>query len=343
MNPRPYLEILTQAQGQTFFRIDHEKLLLILNQQMIVRRVRKRMGVQPGQVMAAILRQFERPLQKLGELSHEATQGEDRTIPIDMDRLLLDINREYNSDHPGIERHDGLANGHVNGDLSRAACDVLDKHQLNDQVATLTEGCCDFISEEEDTRNWMIGFSDAEQRLRQDEILQMVKRRFGPMSLRIIRMFIDRGKVDEKALQEIGLVNAKDLRRCLAQLNRHGFIDLQEVPREKERQPVRTIFLWFYDTERVRKRVSDNLCKAMCRLLQRLKVERLGVESTLQKAERSDVKGREHDMLRAGEVRVLRHWRRKELWYLAEIGRLRNSLDVFCDSHCGGGGVDGCL
>ena len=277
--------------------------------------------------MASLLRQCE-DLQKMMTPTSDSTQTEDRTVPIDLDQLLLDMNSEYDPDNQENGRLGDLVNGHGNGTSLHADFGILDNYELDDQVARLAEGCCDFITQDEDRSGWKLHLNDAEQQLREDEILQMVKRRFGPMSLRIIRILIDRGKVDEKALQEIGLVNAKDLRRCLAQLNRHGFIDLQEVPREKERQPVRTIFLWFYDAERVRKRVLENLYKSMCRLLQRLSVERLGVGSTLQKAERSDVKGKEHDMLRPDEIRVLKHWRRKESWYLAELGRLSNSVDV---------------
>ena len=308
-------------------RLNYSKLLLVLQHQIMARRVRQRMGHQPGKVLAAVLQQCEKFPRKVGEpQSSEGTRTEDYLVRIDMDQLLLDVNADEDA-HGEHGRHAGLANGHVNGNRTHAYDNVPGIDELQDQIATLAESCCGFIFRDQESGDWTIDVNDAEQRLRDDEIMKMIKRRFGPMSLRIIRILIDRGKVDEKALQEIGLVNAKDLRRCLAQLHMHGFVDLQEVPREPQRQPARTIYLWFYDAERVRKRIVENLYKAMSRLLQRLKVERQRVGTTLQKAERSDVRGKEHEMLRSDEITVLKRWRRKELWFLTELERMSSTVD----------------
>jgi DNA-directed RNA polymerase III subunit RPC3 len=286
------------------------------------------MGNQTGDVLTALLHQCETPKLTGGNAQQPALadrrSGEARLQILDLDQALHDVNESDTSG--GV--HQGVVNGHANGSSSRR--DEIEMEELEEQVATLAEGSCDFISHTgaNNEKIWSVDLGGVEDRSRNDEIMQMVKQRFGLMSLRIIRILMSRGKVDEKALQEIGLLNAKDLRRCLAQLHAHGFIDLQEVPREPQRQPARTIYLWFYDGDRVKMRIMENLYKSMCRLLQRLKVERLKVSSTLQKAERSDVKGKEHEMLRSDEITVLKQWRRKELWYLSELERLGSSVDV---------------
>lgn len=286
------------------------------------------MGNQAGDVLTAILHQCETPKLTGGDAqqppSADRRSREGRLQFLDLEQALHDVNESYTSG--GVHR--GIVNGHANGSFNN--CDEMEMQELEELVATLAEGSCDFISNmgEDNAKTWTVDLGGVEDRSRNEEIMQMVKQRFGLMSLRIIRILISRGKVDEKALQEIGLLNAKDLRRCLAQLHAHGFIDLQEVPREPQRQPARTIYLWFYDADRVKMRITENLYKSMCRLLQRLKVERLKVSSTLQKAERSDVKGKEHEMLRNDEITVLKRWRRKELWYLSELERLGFSVDV---------------
>lgn len=308
-------------------RFNHSKLLLVLQHQVMAHQVRRQSGLQPAKVLSALLCQCETTWRMVGEPpSTEGTQSEARYVRLDMDQLLRDVNAE-DPDH-GDWRHTGLANGHTNGNRGQAYDKFIDVVDLQDQIATLSEGCCEFIFRDQETGDWTVDVSDAERRLRDNELMQMIKRRFGPTCLRIIRILVDRGKVDEKALQEIGLLNAKDLRKCLAQLHAHGFVDLQEVPREPQRQPARTIYLWFYDAERVRKRVLENLYKSMCRLLQRLKVERQKVGPTLQKSERSDVKGREHEILRIDEITVLKRWRRKELWYLGELERMSSTVDL---------------
>lgn len=289
------------------------------------------MGSRPGKVLAALLRQCETP-ELTGGDSQQPPSADRRSIKprleyIDLERLLHDVN---NPDNTSGGKNRGVANGYANGTLSHG--DEIDMEELEEQVATLAEGSCDFISQEisqdKQETTWRLNLDSLEDQSRNEEIMQMVKQRFGLMCLRIIRILMSRGKVDEKALQEIGLLNAKDLRRCLAQLHAHGFIDLQEVPREPQRQPARTIYLWFYDAERVKMRMMENLYKSMCRLLQRLKVERQKVSSTVQKAERSDVKGKEHEILSIDEITVLKRWRRKELWYLSELERLGSSVDV---------------
>jgi hypothetical protein len=294
---------------------------------MISDRVRQQMGSRSGRVLEALLRQCEIRHLTEGDSqlppSAERHSSEEDLAEIDMNQLLYDVN---NSDEISFAERQILMNGHANGSLN--SWDGIDMEELEEEVATLAEGSCQYIRRGGSKNIWCVNMHDAEERLRDDKIMQMVKRRFGLMSLRIIRILMSRGKVDEKALQEIGLLNAKDLRRCLAQLHAHGFIDLQEVPREPQRQPARTLYLWFYDSERVKLRVLENLYKSMCRLLQRLKVERQKVSSTIEKAERSDVKGREQEMLRSDEIIVLKRWRRKELWYLSELERLGSSVDV---------------
>lgn len=310
------------------YRLDLDKLLLVLQHQALSDRVCCQVGRQAGNVLAALLHQCETPTLTGGGSqqppSADRRSTEARRQEIDLVQLLHDVNEPGTSG--GVRR--GLVNGCANGSLNHK--DEIDMEELEEQVATLAEGSCDFISqiEENDRIFWTVDLGGAEDRSRNDEIMQMVKQRFGPMPLRIIRILMSRGKVDEKSLQEIGLLNAKDLRKCLAQLHAHGFIDLQEVPREPQRQPARTIYLWFYDADRVKMRMIEKLYKSMCRLLQRLKVERQKVSSTLQKAERSDVKGREHEMLRSDEITVLKRWRRKELWYVSELERLGSSVDV---------------
>lgn len=155
--------------------------------------------------------------------------------------------------------------------------------------------------------------------------------RLGPPSLRLIRMLMEKGRLDEKTLQEMGLLGAKDLRQTLAELGQLGFTDLQEVPREAQHQPNRTMYLWFHDPERVRTTLLEGLYKSMTRMSQRLRMERRGLNSTLDKVERSDVKGNEEQMLPPAELTVWKRWLRKEEWMLGELSRLDESVALLRD------------
>lgn len=203
--------------------------------------------------------------------------------------------------------------------------------QINHQLAVLAEGPFSFISQDHVGGQWLLHRTKLNHFLRDKELMRLMGENLSGPALRIVRMLMDKGKLDEKSLQEIGLLGAKELRQCLAQLQMMGFLELQEVPREPQRQPNRTIFLWFYDPERVRKVFLGKLYKAMARLFQRLHLERERLASTLTKVERTDVQGSEEEMLSPAELQVLFQWRQKEAWFMTEINRLDESVVILRD------------
>merc|ERR1712098_261945 len=149
--------------------------------------------------------------------------------------------------------------------------------------------------------------------LRDREILNLISARIGPTGMRLVRMLIDKGKLDEKLLQEMGLLSAKEMRQALAELQTLGLIELQEVPREPQRQPNRTIFLWFYDALRARDLLLGQLYKSMARCYQRLQVvERERMRATLDKIERDDVKDRIEEVVVGAEKVALEQFQAKE-------------------------------
>ena len=178
---------------------------------------------------------------------------------------------------------------------------------------------------------WRIDFEKLCSVLRNEQVFSLILDLFGAIALRIVRVLIEKGKLEEKVLQEIALVSAKDLRLKLAELKAAGFLELQEVPRENQRQPSRTIYLWFYDPDRVRRKVLEDTYKSMSRVLQRLSVEKKKVQGILDKADRSDVKGHEEEYLSGGETRILKEWRALEEKFWGEVGRLDDLVAVLRD------------
>ncbi|KAI5294838.1 RNA polymerase III subunit C82, partial [Ascosphaera atra] len=85
--------------------------------------------------------------------------------------------------------------------------------------------------------------------LRHLEIERLIDSQFGPLGVRITRILNAKGKLDEKTLQEMSLISTRDLRIVLGQLEAGGFLELQEVPRDAQRLPVRTLYLWFSDPD----------------------------------------------------------------------------------------------
>ncbi|RAL07305.1 putative DNA directed RNA polymerase III subunit Rpc82 [Aspergillus homomorphus CBS 101889] len=178
---------------------------------------------------------------------------------------------------------------------------------------------------------WTVEFRHLARKLRHLELERIIEARYGDVALRVIRVLHAKGKLDEKRLQEISLLPFKDLRQVLASMQSGGFVDLQEVPRDAQRQPSRTIYLWFYDPDRIRNSILEDTYKAMSRCMQRLRFERTRLKEFLEKTERSDVKGNEERYLSPAELTLLGQWRSKEALLLGEITRLDEMVAVMRD------------
>jgi DNA-directed RNA polymerase III subunit RPC3 len=179
-------------------------------------------------------------------------------------------------------------------------------------------------------RSWSIDKSRFTSFLRDKEMYRLISESLTEPALRIVRMLADKGKLDERTMLDVGLLNAKELRKCLSLLQTMGFLELQEVPKDPQRQPKSTIFLYFHDAERVRKVFLDKLYKTMSRMYERLRLEREKVASTLTKVERFEV-GTEEEMLPAAELQELYSWRQKESWFTTEIHRIDDSIAILRD------------
>ncbi|KAJ5145680.1 uncharacterized protein N7515_000244 [Penicillium bovifimosum] len=178
---------------------------------------------------------------------------------------------------------------------------------------------------------WRVAFRGLARKLRHRELENMIEARYGDVALRVIRILHDKGKLDEKRLQDISLLPFKDLRKSLAHMQTGGFVDLQEVPRDAQRQPSKTIYLWYYDPDRVCNSITEDTYKAMSRCIQRIKFERSRERDFLEKTERTDVKGHEEELLSEAELEHLRNWRAREALLLAEVARLDEMVAVFRD------------
>ncbi|WEW56346.1 RNA polymerase III subunit C82 [Emydomyces testavorans] len=178
---------------------------------------------------------------------------------------------------------------------------------------------------------WAVEYRHLARKLRHLELERLIEARFGSVAVRVVRVLAAKGKLDEKRLQEISLMASKDLRQILGQMASAGFVELQEVPRDAQRQPSRTIYLWFYDPDRVRVMIIEDTYKSMSRCLQRMRAEREKLKHLLEKTERTDVKGNEERYLSVAELQTLKQWRTTETILLGEVAKLDELVAVLRD------------
>jgi DNA-directed RNA polymerase III subunit RPC3 len=213
-------------------------------------------------------------------------------------------------------------NGHTDGDTVE---DREDDEEVEERLALLSESLFSFVSKSA-ANQWLIDKAKYNEFLWSREMRRHIGDGLPESALKIIRMVVDRGMLDEKTMQDVGLLNAKELRKCLSELRTRGFLELQEVPKDPQRQPKSTMFFYFYDAERVRRRLLERIYKTMSRIYERLAWEREKLSTLLTKAERTDVRDHERDMLTDYELDTLNEWRQKERWLMTELYRLDRSV-----------------
>ncbi|KAI9716516.1 MAG: hypothetical protein M1812_005247 [Candelaria pacifica] len=178
---------------------------------------------------------------------------------------------------------------------------------------------------------WRVDFKPLINFLRQSALEDTINARFGQRAKRVVALLLDKGKLDEKTLGTIAMIKSKEIRATLTAMQEAGQMELQEVPRDTNRQPSRTMYLWYFDPERCRQLVLEETYKAMARALQRARHEKKGIQAVIDKAERTDVVGKEEEYLSQSERNALQIWKDKEERLLAEVARLDDLVCVLRD------------
>lgn len=148
-----------------------------------------------------------------------------------------------------------------------------------------------------DRGTWTVDFEPLFKRLRESELDNAIERKVGRHGLRLARILRDKGKLDEKTLPTMALMKKSDVQNKMLEMQMHGFVDMQEVPRDNNRSASRTLFLWFCDTPRSLDTLLDNTYKALVRCLRIRDVHRRENKEVLSFVQRPDVKGREKEAL----------------------------------------------
>lgn len=328
-DPTPSMDDGTNSFNESLVvRLNHARFAALFRNSRLLTLVSDIYGRDVSQTYEAVLKQLELDL---SDAMEEASLGpENERSPVvsshvDECRLAYDLACPETNNEPSGSQSTTI-NGYVNGIIHRLT------PETRSQLGILCEQPYTFLSHSSEypDKN-VIDYTDLSIHLRNAEIFRIITSRFDKYAVRIIRVLIDKGKIDERYLQEIVLMPPKELRQNLAMLKQAGFLELQEVPREAQRQPSRTMYLWFYDPDRVRKMLIEDTYKCMARCFQRMKVEKEKVKPTIEKSERSDVRGKEEKLLAKAELEVLKRWRRKEEWLLGEVGRLDELIFVLRD------------
>ena len=261
--------------------------------------------------------------------------GEDQNGPVtdgsEEDKPKDNINgtSKLKKEKEDPQKHGPRAN--ESSHASRASCHLLTRQHL----LLLAEHPLEFATYIRPTHStpesWTVNFRVLSQKLRLIELENTIASRYSTEGVRIVRILLEKGKLDEKAISGLALMNQKRMRHILTTMHEQGHLELQEIPRDNNRAPSRTMFFWFFDPERCRMKVLEETYKTMARCVQRIGMEREIVQSTINKASRTDVVGKEDEFLTVEERKTLTEWREKEEKLLGEVDRLDDLVAVLRD------------
>ncbi|KAF9228785.1 hypothetical protein BS17DRAFT_799459 [Gyrodon lividus] len=182
-----------------------------------------------------------------------------------------------------------------------------------------------------------VEFDIISKRLRRRVLEAVAKERHGDNGVRIVRLLLDVGKMDEKHIAKVAMMASKDVRPLLSALASDFLISTQEVPKSADRNPTRMFYLWHVDLARAYSTLLGSLYKTLFNIGARKHAEQeeSNVKAVLAKRERTDV-AQDENLLSRMEREVLTEWeRRREMLNVLEM-RVEEAVFILRDLDTGG-------
>ncbi|KAK4166778.1 DNA-directed RNA polymerase III subunit RPC3 [Cladorrhinum sp. PSN259] len=178
---------------------------------------------------------------------------------------------------------------------------------------------------------WTVDFELVMSAMRESEIDLVIQNTASEKGLRLVRILRANGKLDEKALPQIALMPKTEIQRRMLEMQSAGFVFVQEVPREAKADVKKSFFLWYDDLDKTRERIIDTSYKTMMHCIQVLETLRHKEKEVLATTQRSDVKGREEDMLKEEFYQRYKRFLKSEKMLFSQVMRVDDLVAVLRD------------
>ncbi|KAL4065333.1 RNA polymerase III subunit RPC82-domain-containing protein [Scleroderma yunnanense] len=182
-----------------------------------------------------------------------------------------------------------------------------------------------------------VEFEIINRRLRQRVLESVARERHGEDAVRILRLVLDVGKMDEKQLAKVAMMANKDVRPLLSAMSSDCLISTQEIPKGADHNPTRTFYLWHVDLNRAYSTLLGNLYKTLFNISTRRQAEQEEplLKAVLEKRERTDV-AQDENLLSRREREILKEWeKRREKLDVLEM-RVEEAVFIVRDLAPGG-------
>ncbi|KAF9036938.1 hypothetical protein BDZ89DRAFT_1061628 [Hymenopellis radicata] len=297
-----------------YFRVNFDKFNIHLRNSLIERAVRERYNEGAALVVKAALKVTESSQRNLLDV---------RTEPISVSNIALQLSED-----------DDLSTGLAYSSKKKISNTTCIKEYLgilsSADNPTLESRAAAFLSF--DSQKIHIEFELISKRLRRSVLEAVTRERHGTQGVRIVRLLLQTGKMEEKQIAKVAMMAAKDVRPLLSALATDSIISTSEVPKTSERNPLRTIYLWYVDLAKAYSVILGQLYKTLYNISLRRQTERDAplVRAVLQKRERTDVK-MDESLLSSLDRDIIEGWEQKEERLTVLEMRVEESVFVLRD------------
>ncbi|KAI9491779.1 RNA polymerase III subunit RPC82-domain-containing protein [Zychaea mexicana] len=261
-----------EVDPKVFFGIHYEKFTMIFRNNAIVDYATERVNHTAGQVIKAFLDYGKAKMKSLHENDSPSASPLHivNCIPseiITQDDIVLQPDPLEPNKKPSLQ------------EVVRAYIMLLKTDQAG------------FIKSKDEmgANQFSVNFAKLRETMKRRVFEGILREKYGVATCRIVRILIEKGKLDESQVQKLAMLPPKEAREKLGLLHTKGIVEIQAIPRSADRAPARTFFLWYVPLEKCYQEVLIDAYRVILNLQQR-KREELKIRSRLlDKLSRQDV------------------------------------------------------
>ncbi|KAF8636536.1 hypothetical protein AX17_003348 [Amanita inopinata Kibby_2008] len=285
-----------EVDEDVYFRLNYEKFNVHVRNALIVTAAKERFNAGAARVIEALLKVTEPTQTKLSDI---------KTDPVSIANIVMQLTDEDDLQAglvlpPNVKRP------------STATC-VKDYLGLLSSVDNPSPAGRAAVFTSFLNSKVQVEFEIISMRLRRRILEMATMEKHGAVGVRIVRLLLEAGKMDEKQISKTVMMPPKDVRPLLTALATDCFVSMQEVPKSADRNPTRTFYLWYVDLQKAYSVLLANMYKTLYNIGMRRQGEREAAEvkAVLEKRERIDV-SQDESLLSRLERNLLKEWEEKQ-------------------------------
>ncbi|MBW0496044.1 hypothetical protein O181_035759 [Austropuccinia psidii MF-1] len=176
-------------------------------------------------------------------------------------------------------------------------------------------------------REFKVEYGKYSVELRKGLVSKIIREKYGVEAARVVRILLNKGRLDEKHLAKFAMMSLKDSRELCLKLSAGKILELQEVPKTNDRQPSRTFYLFFIDFRKLILNLSMMIRKAQTNVIMRIEYELRKRKNLMAKSNRTDVIEDQDSYLTVWERAEIE--KLKKIIEALEVAKFRLERDLF--------------